>query len=176
MYDLEFFRKTLKERGKIPSFYTRDVSKIDLSIFEGFDMTFHKVIDVIFARLAGAKQEYCHCGNIVKRNLDSKEFSWRKYCSTKCAPRASGYTVSAEIKQKRRESMIEKYGVAYNSQRPEIKRLLSNSKRLQDDFLSEEYLHTEYVLKKRSASDIAKEHGIFYGTVLDRCREYDFLS
>jgi hypothetical protein len=77
--------------------------------------------------------------------------------------------------------MLEKYGHEYNSQRSDIKEILSEktSKRYMSDEVFEklnnkDWLYEEYVIKKRSAVNIASEFNIWYGTILDYCRKYGF--
>lgn len=77
----------------------------------------------------------------------------------------------------RKQTMISKYGVCTNSQRPEVKEILKKPKvdykvfqKLDDvEWLTERYVH-EY----RSASDIAVELGVDYSTVLSYLRKKDF--
>ena len=82
--------------------------------------------------------------------------------------------------EKRRKSLKEKYGYEYNSQRPEIKKLLSKrmEKQISSPILSKindrNWMEEQYIHKRRSSVDIARELGIFYGTVLDRVIKFGF--
>lgn len=83
----------------------------------------------------------------------------------------------AITKQRRSDTMVEKYGHAYNSQRPEVK-LVLNKNRLPADVQakldSKIWLEHEYVTNKRTSVDIAKELGIHNSTVLDYCVKHGF--
>lgn len=78
---------------------------------------------------------------------------------------------------KRKNTMISKYGVEYNSQRPEVKDILSISKlpnnivNILNDY---DWLYEQYENKKRTSVDIANEIGIYYGTVIEYLKKYNF--
>lgn len=119
------------------------------------------------------------CGDIVKENRDkNRKGPFREFCSSKCAASTEDFKERfAEVdrnkaKAKRRQTMIDKYGVAYNSQRPEIKfklekrwkeRIPEEAFRLLND---RDWLHEEYVVKGKSALEISKPLNVYYGTVL----------
>jgi len=72
--------------------------------------------------------------------------------------------------EKRQTTMIKKYGVAFNSQRSDIKHLFSKSKLSASvyNLLSDkEWVTDQYKIQKKGSQEIAKELGIYYGTVLD---------
>jgi G:T-mismatch repair DNA endonuclease (very short patch repair protein) len=82
-----------------------------------------------------------------------------------------------DINKKRKETMQEKYGVEYNSQRADIKHIWTTPKLsfIQHDLLADyNWLHQQYNVLKRSGVDIAAELGVYYGTVLDYCRRHGF--
>ncbi len=125
----------------------------------------------------------CYCGNDVSW-LDNK---LSKYCSRSCAASSIARKQKISntkqkqnhvvINDKRKNTMIEKYGVEYNSQREEIKNILKKSKlkkEIEDLLVNYNWLNTEYNEKRRTASDIADELGCFYGTVIDYCRKHNF--
>lgn len=83
----------------------------------------------------------------------------------------------ANSNAKRATSMLEKYGHAFNAQRPEVKASLTTSRldpsisvKLNDI----EWMQTEYLVNQRSSVDIAAELGIDYSTVLEYCRKHGF--
>lgn len=83
----------------------------------------------------------------------------------------------AAANSKRQQTMIKKYGTAYNSQRQEIKHLWRKPKisqfahtRLTDAL----WLRTEYIEKDRTSVDIADELGVYYSTVIDYCKSHGF--
>lgn len=87
-----------------------------------------------------------------------------------------------DINIKRSNTMLEKYGVSYNSQRSDIKVILSEklskaqiSIDVREKLLDRDWLYQEYVTNKRTGVDIADELNIFYGTVLEYCRSYGFI-
>jgi hypothetical protein len=82
-----------------------------------------------------------------------------------------------EISEKRKHTMIEKYGVPYNLLRDDVKLKLTRPK-IKDSTYEKlsnyEWLDTEYNVKKRSAVDIARDFNIYYGTVIDYCKSHGF--
>lgn len=79
--------------------------------------------------------------------------------------------------KKRSHTMISKYGVEYNSQRTELKHIWCSPKITDEQFnlLSDHnWLNQEYNIKKRNASDIANEIGVYYSTVIDYCLRHGF--
>jgi len=77
----------------------------------------------------------------------------------------------------RQETMIQKYGVPFNSQRQELKHIWEKPKityEILEYISNRDWLFNEYVIKKRTAVDIAKDFGIDYSTVLTRCRQFGF--
>jgi hypothetical protein len=82
-----------------------------------------------------------------------------------------------EINEKRKTTMIDKYGVAYNSQRDDIHHIWKKPKINSDAFekLSNyDWLNQEYNQNKRTAVDIANELGVYYSTVIDYCIQHNF--
>ena len=82
-----------------------------------------------------------------------------------------------EINKKRSQSMIEKYGVAYNSQRKDIKQIWNKPKIEQsvyEKLIDQKWLYNEYVINDRSAVDIADQLGVYYSTVIDYCKTHNF--
>ena len=134
------------------------------------------------------------CGNNAKINGENKDKLNFKYCSkgcmVKCPERAAKISKSKheytdekkeQINSKRESSMIEKYGVSYNSQRPEVKSIISENMSksqlnvdVRNILLDKDWMYEEYVVKNRSGSDIADGLGIYYDTVLEYCRKYGF--
>jgi len=125
----------------------------------------------------------CYCGSKISF-LNGKI---SKYCSKKCALSSSERRLkiieskSKENKEvsnfKRKHTMKQKYGVEYNSQRQDIKSILSNTKLPDEIFLKlsdKTWLDNEYNVKKRSSVDIAKELNCYYSTVLYYCNLHEF--
>ena len=125
----------------------------------------------------------CYCGNptaILDRKVS-------KYCSAACAnvspdkaKKVSESKLSqdhTEANDKRKETMLEKYGVEYNTQREEVKEVLRKAK-FSDDILDNltdpEWMEEEYLNKKRTAVDISSELGCDYSTVLEYDRKLGF--
>jgi G:T-mismatch repair DNA endonuclease (very short patch repair protein) len=82
-----------------------------------------------------------------------------------------------EINKKRSRSMIEKYGVEYNSQRQEIKQIWNKPKINQsvyEKLTDYKWLYNEYVTNDRSAVDIADQLDIYYSTVIEYCKSHNF--
>lgn len=133
------------------------------------------------------------CDNDAKVQTYTSNYTF-EYCSKECSFKSknraekiskSKKTISSEQKQRiekmRKQTNLEKYGVEYQSQRKEIKEIVSNklTKRyLDDDVISKlesfEWLNLEYIIKKRSASDIADELKVYYGTVIEYLKKFNF--
>jgi hypothetical protein len=82
-----------------------------------------------------------------------------------------------QINDKRSATMLEKYGVAYNSQRTDTKHIWTAPKIpliIHDKLTDYEWLNEEYNVKKRSLTDIADELDVYYGTVGDYCNRFGF--
>lgn len=97
--------------------------------------------------------------------------------STKHTKLAVSDDNNATINAKRKSTMLAKYGVEYNSQRSDVKLVLKKSK--VSDYATSRltdctWMHTEYVINKRSSVDIAKELNVYYSTVIEYCRHYNF--
>jgi hypothetical protein len=81
------------------------------------------------------------------------------------------------INDKRSATMVEKHGVAYNSQRSDIKHIWAKSKLnpIAEKALSDySWLEKEYITNQRTAVDIAEELGVYYSTVIDHCKRHGF--
>lgn len=82
-----------------------------------------------------------------------------------------------KINEKRKSTMLEKYGVEYNSQREEVKDILSAPKINNDVFEklnNYDWLNTEYVVNKRTTVDIGNELKIHNSTVIEYLKKYGF--
>lgn len=81
------------------------------------------------------------------------------------------------INDKRQKTMLNKYGVGYNSQREDIKSIWTKPK-ISEEALNKlsnkEWLHNEYVIKQRSSVDIASELNVYYSTVASYCVGHGF--
>lgn len=133
------------------------------------------------------------CGKNAKIQTYTVPYTF-EYCSKKCSEQSEqrGKKISSTKKNytqeqkeaieiKRRTTNRQKYGVDYQSQRTKVKAIVSEklSKTQLNEFArsklkDKEWLYNEYVINKRTAVDIANELQVYYGTVLDYCRFYDF--
>lgn len=110
-----------------------------------------------------------------------------EYCSKECAlkdpdrSRKIGETKRSTDKEKsnekRRMTMLERYGAEYNSQRTDIHSVWTD-RRVSEDIRAKlsdmKWLKHEYVELGRSASEIASELGCDYSVVLSACRSFGF--
>ena len=108
-----------------------------------------------------------------------------RFCSQKCSAqvRTSDHYSKRNVENsnaKRKETMLAKYGVETNSQRQEVKKILSermqhqllgNSRKFLEDSV---WLYENYVEKQRNSVDIADEIGCHNSTVLEYCRKHGF--
>lgn len=126
-------------------------------------------------------QPKCVCGKDVFLNYDSSPVTLRKYCSSKCSAAARDKDVFKDINhsianEKRARTNIEKYGVAYNSQRKEVRDIISSTqtqRQLPEKarvLLDKEWLLKEY--ESKTATEIANNLNCYYGTVIDYLRKY----
>lgn len=85
---------------------------------------------------------------------------------------------SKETSNKKRENtLLLTYGVRFNSQRTDIKKLLSKPKisdKVYKLLTDKQWLENEYVIKERTLVDIADELGVYYGTVGEYCNKFGF--
>ena len=121
----------------------------------------------------------CYCGNpiaVLNRKVS-------EYCSQGCylsSPERSkklkemwNHIDKDKANEKRKRTMVQKYGVAYNSQREEIKPILQRhkvSKTVAQKLDNKDWLINEY--KTKNASQIANEIGCYYGTVIEYLKKY----
>ena len=89
--------------------------------------------------------------------------------------------VSEEAKQasnkKRKNTMLDKYGVEYNLQRADVNEKLARPKvpaHVYSMLTDYNWMHTEYVANGRSAVDIASELNVYYSTVIEYCKAHNF--
>jgi hypothetical protein len=79
--------------------------------------------------------------------------------------------------KKRKQTMINTYGVCYNSQRQDLKHIWSRPKVSQavyEKLSDKQWLKKQYIDCNRTAVDIADELGIYYSTVIEHCRSHGF--
>ena len=84
---------------------------------------------------------------------------------------------NTEINARRKNSMLSKYGVAYNSQRQEIKHIWTKSKMAEQAtqcLNDKSWLNEQYNIMGKSLVDIADELNVYYGTVAEYCRKHGF--
>lgn len=82
-----------------------------------------------------------------------------------------------KINDKRKLTMLEKYGVEYNSQRPDIKPILKKQKIENEkyNYLNNyNWMYSEYIEKKRTSVDIALELNVHYSTVIEYLKKLNF--
>lgn len=136
------------------------------------------------------------CGNNAKVQSYNKSIIGvtYNYCSRKCSIKSiirnqklsnTKKNISNEekeqINEKRKQTIFQKYGTEYNSQRLEIKKIIGD--KLTKRYLSPStikklndinWLNNEYNIKQRTAVDIADELNVYYGTVIEYCKKYNF--
>lgn len=96
---------------------------MNLTSFAHDSRTYNERIKFINNNLT--EEQYCRgCGKLAKSNTKS----FNTYCGMKCTKGLITHKTkqSDETKIKRKNTMIDKYGVTYNSQRKDIKHLLGN--------------------------------------------------
>ena len=84
---------------------------------------------------------------------------------------------NAVINNKRKETMIEKFGVPFSLQRPEVRKKLSKSRLTPENEIllnDGDWLYKEYVVEQKSLTEIAKDLNIYYSTVGEYCKKHNF--
>ena len=130
----------------------------------------------------------CGCGKPVKRY--DNEDKWSLYCSAYCATHSEVRakqisetklkTDSTESNEKRKTTMQEMYGYDFNTQRPEVRQILSEkqsknqlAENTRTKLMDNDWLIQEYEIAGKSASQIGAELGCDYSTVIDYLRKND---
>lgn len=129
--------------------------------------------------------EHPSCITCGKPVMFIERSSFSEFCSKECSSKdpllsqkrkhACSKVNKESANEKRRSTMLERYGVPYNSQRDDVKSILSESKlkcknpAALEKLQSFEWMHENYIIKQRSLVDIAKELDVYYGTVGDYC-------
>ena len=154
----------------------------DISSYLPFDADFHSPTDMVTCIMndlvdvptCGA------CGKFTSINGDSnRKTVFRQYCSRSCAYSKADYKLWSKkvdkkaANDKRKLTMLAKHGVEFNSQRSEVKKIISNNARRQmggDVRLileDPEWIYRQYITEKKTSVEIAAELGIYYGTVVE---------
>lgn len=157
-------------------------------VFENTIIESTRLVDHIYSAISG-ETNVCKLGNIKKVKRISSGFSGCGPSSVcLCTKEKISASVSSTkqlvsksdqvlINQKRANTMIKKYGVEFNSKRPEIKMALSKPKISTNAFeklTNKDWLNTEYNTNQRTLVDIASELGVYYSTVGEYCKKFNF--
>lgn len=146
-----------------------------------------KFVEMIYSAVY-QKSNICECGKVMKFDRFSTGFKCglanvceftKKSISDAVSKTKQNYTSKekSEINALRENTMIKKYGVKYNSQRDDIKHLWTEPKISNDayDKLTDRtWLDNEYNMKKKSLVEIADDLNVYYGTVAEYCRKFNF--
>ena len=135
------------------------------------------------------KSDVCPEGNILKFNRWSSGFAFCGHASVcKCNRELSAEKTSEAklaysdekkeyIGEKRKKSMMEKFGVEFNLLRPDVIEKLKRPKvdsEIYDKLMDYDWINEEYNNKRRTATDIANDLLIHYSTVINYCRKHGF--
>jgi hypothetical protein len=184
--------KILKIVGDFPKHYTKIIKKnselskwvIDNSLLDCPEVNADNIYSAVFQidnrccygktkKLSRWSTGFVGCGP-AKTCACTKESISQNVKKTKNQYTSEQHKI---VNDKRSNTMLSKYGVAYNSQRSDIKHCWTKPKISQDIYnklIDREWLYTEYVEKNRTAVDVAHELGIYYSTVLDYCVKHGF--
>lgn len=147
-----------------------------------------KLVEMIYSSIYKISN-ICENGNIKKFDRISTGFigcgpankceCTKKSISKNVSIIKSNYTENknSEINEKRAKTMLSKYGSEYNSQRLEVKKVLSKPKITINSYnklINYEWLNNEYNIKQRSLVDIAEELNVYYSTVAEYCKKFNF--
>lgn len=84
---------------------------------------------------------------------------------------------NAAINLKRENTMIELFGVPFSLQRPEVRKTLSKSRLTPENEIllnDRDWLYKEYVEDQKSLTEIAKDLNVYYSTIGEYCKKYNF--
>ena len=190
--DEQMKKHIIEIQAKSPKRYNSIISndqEIKEWVMKNTQLSTGSIVEHIYSAVYNVSN-ICKYGNIKKWKGWGKGFSGCGPASKcKCthenittSMKEHRKTVSSDeqnnINNKRSVTMKTKYdGYEYNSQRPEIKKILSKSKlspEKNEIISNKQWLYDQYVIKGKSASLIADEVGVDYSTILDRCRRHNF--
>ena len=122
------------------------------------------------------------CGNPV--TISDRKVS--KYCCKQCAAKDPDRSKKisttkqnqdhTQANEKRKQTMLDKYGVVSNSQRDDIHHRWTKHKVSDDVYalLSDrQWVYDQYVVQNKTSTQIAKEIGCDFSTVLAYCRKHE---
>lgn len=159
--------------------------KLSTDFYYDIEINFTKRIMLILGNKTSRLM--CNCGNEISPMLRGESAGlFRQYCSQKCAGMARlGHKQirtqdqQKEINDKRESTMLMEYGFAFNSQRPEIKVLLTAAKHSTHDHIrydlltNKDYLTELY--KTYPSTEIGERCNCDYSVVLDYLRKYEVV-
>jgi len=175
-----------------PKLYAKIIAK-DQTLLEWVNRNTLIISDHLPSKIFSAiyqQSNICNFGNIKKFDRISTGFiGCGPAKSCKCTAEnisknvsisKSKLTAEEKIKtnDKRKTSMLEKYGVEFNSQREDKKHIWNKPKiplTVHSKLIDYEWLNTEYNIKKRSLTDIAAELDVYYSTVAEYCHKFGFI-
>lgn len=130
-------------------------------------------------------EEHPCCATCGKPSMFVERKRFSEFCSKECMfkdPKISDKRKESlkkvdkvAAKNKRKQTMLDKYGCEYNSQRAEVKEILTQSKiKFSNPFALErlqsyEWMFENYITNKRTLVDIGEELSVYYSTVGDYC-------
>lgn len=133
-------------KGNVISFYSRESYLKKHSLWDALQEHAHhmKPLYQIWEILLDANPECIVCGKLCKMNSEGQEKSFYKTCSWKCMGIAkkgkpANHKDEAAASEKRKQTMLEKYGYTTNSQRPEIREKLKQQHTTKVDKYGEDY-------------------------------------
>ena len=124
----------------------------------------------------------CFCGSPVRYANGSLSAHCSAYCVNNDPLRVAN--ISARMKAnrepyatRRRSTMKALYGVEYNNQRPDVLAKLKLPKISPESYTklsNKQWCTDQYITQAKSATDIAIECGVYYGTVIDYLTRHGF--
>lgn len=187
--------KLLNHKGNIISFYTREPYLRSRGLWDDLQLYSHhgqSSRNQIWEILLDVDPTCVICGSVCKLNSEGNTKQFYKTCSPQCAgimrkgsPLITSETVKKAAIKKREKTMLKKYGVQYNSQRPEIKPLIIAHCRT-DEFKQRmrrlhppKYLDWQYISgqnETKSVPSIAMELDVSPSLLYNRSKKDDGIS
>lgn len=158
-------QKLLDSKGNITSFYTRESYLRQHGLWDALQLYAHsgqRPACQVWEILLDANPECIVCGKLCKMESETSEKCFRKTCSWTCMGiEKRGRPITRDEQSawlKRKQTMIDKYGVSTNSQRADIKEEL-HEKRI--NTLKEKYGEDwSKEVWKISQATYEKQHGL----------------
>lgn len=173
--------KFVRSDGKLNSAAIKNITEDDVSVINSLTLNIDGDLRMKLLCIVNniSSTPVCECcGSKITKIEKQKPV---RFCSTSCAAKnmsAARVANTNHIKaaEKRKRTMLSKYGVEYNLQREDVKEKLRQPKieHTAYELLNDvEWLTDQHINKKRTSVEIADDLGVYYGTVISYIRKHN---